>query len=390
MKKIRIADLIYEKIIRFEIKMCSYFESQCNKINKNNINVVGCYNTSNIGDLAFKYVLMNFSKKNNIKINFYSFNEIYNINPNHLTIVGGGGVLTSRNDCPLLQLFNIFKKNPKNIILLGVSGLTNHDKWSDDVEKIISNLGFVSLRSKYDYNMFKSYFKEVESLYHPDLVFSLPIDKHLYSRKNADKRKVIGFNATPFLMKTVNGSFENNTEVSTWYADNFPEESKLRNEICNNYISLLQQTAEYYIQQGWEVFHVSFALEDWLFAKSIFYDKKVKVLPYERNPLKVTPQIIQFDKFVATRFHSLVFCLKLGIPVIPICYANKCNYIISDFNLDLDDSINLVELGKNKKKCLDKIINNNGYVVENNLLIKQIKDSELAIDRVFSDLVHNV
>jgi polysaccharide pyruvyl transferase WcaK-like protein len=56
----------------------------------------------------------------------------------------------------------------------------------------------------------------------------------------------------------------------------------------------------------------------------------VQVVRYGQDPIAFARSIAGCSHFVAVRFHAAVLCLALGIPFVPILYANKTANLLDD------------------------------------------------------------
>ncbi|HFU3952252.1 TPA: polysaccharide pyruvyl transferase family protein [Streptococcus suis] len=155
---------------------------------------------------------------------------------------------------------------------------------------------------------------------------------------------------------------------------------------ASTYESFLIRCIEYYSRQGYEIILSSFckmegdeeAISKIAAKLTPDYQERVKVLNYSGNNWEEMLEfIMESEKVIASRFHSMILGMVFNIPVLPIAYNSKFIQFLNNFDLshycvtvsELDklapEEINYILLDKSEEvarsanehfKKLDKIL----------------------------------
>ncbi|WP_257282679.1 polysaccharide pyruvyl transferase family protein [Endozoicomonas sp. SESOKO1] len=263
-------------------------------------------------------------------------------------------MLTAHSTSPIskIKLFNRYGGN-KKIAIWGCSGNFEVNEIDDELQKILINSAYLSVRSKDALRSLKQITKRKDIDLIPDLAFALDAKKEKSSIK-----KTVGVNLFPPLMNVLGKTIVQNKEPSEWYKKHMPELADRYLKIPIDYIDATKNIIKNLKKQGYKIVNVAFTLEDYLVAKTIYKDYVDEFLPFKQDPVFLINKIVDFDFFIATRFHANVFSLIANTPLYSLAYAPKCEMLFDDLNLDASkqfSTINWVDDKKNLIECFSEL-----------------------------------
>lgn len=214
----------------------------------------------------------------------------------------------------------------------------------EECKKTIEKLNTITFRDKYSYNEFK----EIEGVkYASDLVFGLKI------RKRKTIKNSIGISVIDLGLKSRDEKLKNlEEEYIQMYIDN------ITNLIDKNYIIYLYSFCEYEGDLK--------AIKKILSNLPEKYSKKVKIVKYtgqEGNMYDFIEKYSKMEKFICTRFHSVVLSLLFEQKIMVISYSQKIQNLLNDLTtkfriFSIDNKIKKIQISdKNFVKVNKKDIN---------------------------------
>jgi polysaccharide pyruvyl transferase WcaK-like protein len=112
-------------------------------------------------------------------------------------------------------------------------------------------------------------------------------------------------------------------------------------------------------------------------AKLVMKDLKVTHNKYSDDPKAMLSKMGSAEKILATRYHATIFAFKVGAKVVPMAYAKKNEFLLTELGFKREDFISSADLA-NGKKITNKYIEvkediiddweNNCYRVLNNCI----------------------
>ncbi|WP_286796705.1 polysaccharide pyruvyl transferase family protein [Psychrobacter sp. UBA6291] len=334
---------------RLKIKIYDYYSIANALAHEVDYLIVGCYNTSNIGDIALgKGLSQYFSDrgKTHAVVSFKALKYLRFIRFNSL-VLGGGGILTTHDTSPIKHNLSELNRLNKNIYLVGVSGSLDTSSLTNEYLKFLKSCKAISLRSDDSYKSLKTL--NIKNIHiHNDLAFLIEGD----DSKKYDK-KTLAFNVFAPLITVSRTDLYQELEPSKWYRENLPRESEVYKEIPISYIKNIKSMIQLAKEYEFKTTIVSFTLEDYILSRMLFKSYADEILPYEINPDKLLKTIGGFDKVVATRFHAHVFSLISGKSIFSMAYAYKCKHLYQNFGLDDKYCYEPLEWVCNNKEILE-------------------------------------
>ena len=339
---------------------------------------VKAYTVLNLGDDLFIYILCNrypnimfyikeHANHTDIFKNIKNLKIIKNIDEiKYDAIVYIGGSIFIENSEESIKRVDklkkeIIKENINTYIIGANFGPYYQEAYYNKIRnEIFPYMKSVTFRDKYSYNLFK----DLNNInYAKDIVFQLDAS----NIKKIDNNE-IGISLIHHLDRK---------EIKKYY---------------DKYIDKLKEIAKYYIKKGYKIRLFSFceieedttAINDLLNKMDDSELKYINITKYNGNIEDILNKLANLKMLVATRFHSIILGLKFNIPIIPICYSNKCTNVLNDINFKniykmdtLDDikykkipSIHYIDTkdSVNQFKDLDLFINESSLKIYNKML----------------------
>jgi hypothetical protein len=314
------------------------------------VGIIGGYHCGNLGDLALGYSLQNFlSGFSNASSGLQT---IYNLNkwPSaQFAILGGGAI--AYVDC-LNKVSRRYKDNPEKVSIIGVD--FEDEKVFDKHIEFLRSVSSISCRSKEQANYVSEKLARSDVSFHQDLCFSLPLTAPKPSI--SETSKVVGFNMVPFFARlNKSGNFEKDYYLLHSTRTKFNKSIDFEN-LPNAYIHYFKKVIKYYAEKGYKLVHIPFTLEDDIYARTMLRELDVNFLRYSTNINRILLIFLEFEFFLSSRFHSLVFSLITRTPVIPFLYAEKCQRLVQDLAMNFETTVTPSDLLGNKEELIERIV----------------------------------
>jgi hypothetical protein len=318
--------------------------------------VIGYYDHNNIGDSQYKLTITFFLYKLNLlnsteDISFIDCdtltdqNNVSNLNPEDIYIIGGGDVLCEYF-INTLDFFNNQKFNSTKIISLS-SGVP-YINFS-----IIKKLNFI------DYFFVRSKKDEIKlSVFYPNRVFYLQ-DMSFLLKEVTHK------------MPQINNNLQIFKKADLQTICICPTEFGFKNNIVlfNKFTNLITQLSKHYI-----IYIYPFGENDYPFCYKLFKASQNKHVflssNLEENYLLIESFFKKFDFIIPMRFHSVLFSCMYEVPMFPIFSTFKIQKFLSDidypyfyfFNntntLNIDSILNQLKIFDKRKNNLNEKFQN--------------------------------
>lgn len=308
---------------------------------RNKVAVIGGYHGVNLGDMALGYSVLEVLKSKGIK---GSLQTIYTLDkyPWPLTkyaIVGGGAIGYKDS---LIKVVNRYKGNFDKVALLGVD--YNESNYEGNFRSLMQESAWISCRNKNQASFIENLIDRKDILSHPDLAFSYR-KEFCKLQRNIKKKKILLVNVVPLYGNIVNGKLVP--------AENYKEERpELYENYCSmvdNYISGVREIVSGAIKEGYQVESIPFTPGDESMAKLVMKDLKVTHNKYSDDPKEMLSKMGSAEKILATRYHATIFAFKLGAKVIPMAYAKKNEFLLTELGFKRENFISSSDLANGKK-----------------------------------------
>jgi polysaccharide pyruvyl transferase WcaK-like protein len=217
------------------------------------------------------------------------------------------------------------------LISIGVGPLST--TWGRFLSKQIYRLAnFISVRDKLSYDILEGMGLKNKVTLSFDLAALLqPLstdDNSLVKRRN---RNILGISILPF--------FE-------MYHSDKEKDLLFVHEIAKGLNQWLKRDSQSMIYLF--VFKDKLKYNDVLFTemlqKQLESSERVKLIPYNPDPVLILSQVAQCDAFIGMRYHSCVFAYLTNIPLLIINYFQKCQALAEDAGLAKHAVVSLEEI----------------------------------------------
>lgn len=292
---------------------------------------IKAYTRLNLGDDLFVFILCARYPKHQFYIKeqgIYTdtFKKIKNLtiiqnvdDENYDAIVYIGGSIFIQNSSTsigrLLDLkIEIIKENiPTYIIGANFGPYTTDEYFTTTKNELFPHIHSITFRDKYSYNLFSD-MSNVN--YSPDVVFSIDTNNIKKDVSNEIGISIIHHLERELLKK------------------HYPE-----------YLEKLIEISKHYIHMGYNVRLFSFceyekdmlAINDFINKLTPQERQHIVISNYTGDVLEILNQIAGLKLFITSRFHSMILGLKLGVPIIPICYSDKSSNVLNDMGFPKDE-----------------------------------------------------
>ena len=339
---------------------------------KNRVSVIGGYHGVNLGDMALGYSVIEILKSKGIK---GGLQTIYTLDKypwplSQYAIIGGGAIGYKDS---LIKVVNRYKGNFNKVALLGVD--YNESNYEDNYKSLMKEAAWISCRNKNQALFIENLIDRKNILSHPDLAFSYRKEFCKLLRNKKKEKKVL-INVVPLYGNLIDGKLISSDN----YKKERPELYENYNMMVDNYISGVREIISNAIMEGYRVESIPFTPGDESMAKFIMKDLKVKHNKYSDNPKAMLSKMGNAEKVFATRYHATIFAFKVGAKVIPMAYAKKNEFLLTELGFSRKDFISSTDLANGKK-----IVNNYIKIEE-----RIISDWENNCHKVLNDCINSL
>lgn len=297
------------------------------------LTIVGCYNTSNIGDRSFAAVLQGVAARENITAASSSYGTVSARQLARPILLGGGGLLNGTVDTPLSRLV----LDPRFDDALGhamVSMSTSYgiSPLRPALREKLQRFRFLGVRDAVTAAWLRTELPNTEIVLHPDIAFALP---RLGSISLPPRQqRTVGISIMPVLMERRKGAWCAKSRFSDAFVSANPRLAALGSATAESYVAIVQDAVHQLLRAGHKVIHVPFALEDDALARALFRHTAVRCLPFRNDPSSVLNAVARCEAFIATRFHAHVFALATATPLLSLPYSDKCSLLLEELGLE--------------------------------------------------------
>jgi hypothetical protein len=293
------------------------------------VDIVGSYNTSNVGDRAFAVCLNSAAKSLGLSTHIQDYTRYELSRHARRLVIGGGGVIGPHNT-GFLRCAQHRRTFDSSVSVVGVSGAMTAEDVSEPARALLRGARFISVRDRKTQNLFQEFLGRPVEL-QPDIAFSL-LDWYPSLTPNAADidSNTVGLSITPVLAHKDGRDYVPNLAPSPWFAQRLPEVSAVYSQVAPAYVRLIRSCVERLLRAGRRVVVVPFAAEDDTFARAVLAGTGARFQRFDPDPLSVFSSVARCGRFVATRFHAHVFALLARVPLLPVAYSEKCSLLVSD------------------------------------------------------------
>lgn len=288
-------------------------------ISRPEIGILGAYHGANIGDMALGGTMLELLE--NANRSSLGLQTIHNFKyyPECKKYIVGGGALIDNSKVEYIRK-NI---KPEDIAFVGCE-ISNaryvNEEISGEALDYLKRSSFSSIRNRVQLERYFQIDDGVEL--QPDLVFGWNLAAKLRSARIKANRTsgIAGISVMIGCGRDSDGHSR--------MAERSSEDEQGLNEWT---IAYFRECASKALREGKEVHHYPFAYHDMESAAVIFEGMPVVQHSYMSRPDRMAAAIAKCDYFFASRLHSLIFALVLGVPVYPFFYARKNYWMRDDF-----------------------------------------------------------
>lgn len=348
---VRPAACLGSRIHRLSIRARSEFAAAYSRARPHRLGILGCYNTSNVGDLALGYAVLREALLTEPSAGMYSYSALERSGKPGLAVAGGGGILTVHPTSPLRKIARYNHGSGAVGALLGLSGSIREEDLDAELLDLLQTVPFISLRSRNDVAALRPILSRPDILYYPDLAFALGAPDEADSSSRSEQR-VLGINVCPQLMSWNGRRFQPERAPTSWFCTHCADEVPFYSEIGPAYVSVMRTVVRTYIDEGWNVVAIPFACEDDLFARAVFRDMPIRFQSYRPSPDAVLASVQRCDALIATRFHAHVFGILARTPLLSVAYSRKVEDLWIDLGLPRSSVIRRREMATDPDQAI--------------------------------------
>ena len=297
--------------------------------------LLGCYNTSNVGDLALGWTIRRVAQEYSLPVNLVSYTAVRAFPTPRKMIIGGGAVLP-RHAATIAGLASLHPDLALNsaAIGLGVGGRLDHNALSTAFVDFAKRMPFFSVRSDHDRAEVANIIGREDIAVYPDVAFALATAFQVDFNRITRHERTLGISVLPFFMKQRLDRIVAVDRAPHWAPDrHFPNLTARRSRLGPEFISMIRQVIDEYHRMGWRVRHIPFSIEDDAFARAVLSDLPIEFVGFRPDPLHVLKQIASCSRVIATRFHAHVFALASSTPLLSFGYDVKCESLWKELSL---------------------------------------------------------
>ena len=335
------------------------------------VGVIGGYHGGNLGDMALGESVTTVLEEQSIKCGLQTIYNLAKWPTAPYAIVGGGAVGYADS---LLKVAQRYKGKYKQVALLGVD--YNEKTYSGEGLELLNGASFLSCRSKAQAERLMALTGRNDVIFHPDIAFSLHRE---YCVKNREEQSYK--NKKKFLVNVIPlyGSLENDVMVpSKQYEQERPELYRSFGQMQASYKTYVRAIVEKAIADGFEVETIPFTQQDGTFGEYLLKGLKVKHNAYHSDPLKMIKYMSTAGVVLATRYHTTIFALKLGIPIYPVAYAVKNELLLEDLGIGRAEFLSTLDFANGREDLLPPVLVNAELITEFETKSRAAVDASIA------------
>jgi polysaccharide pyruvyl transferase WcaK-like protein len=293
------------------------------------VDILGSYNTSNVGDLAFSLCLGHAASAAELRARIQDYSRYRRSRHAARLVIGGGGVIGPQNQ-GLQRCAEHRASFGSAVAVVGVSGALAPDDVTPALKRLLRQARFVSARDQKTRNNLEQILERSVVL-QPDIAFALLRRfPELAQLERSAARETVGLNVTPVLARKAGHRYVPNPAPSPWFAARIPDVAAVYPQVAPAYVALVRDSVRRHLAAGRRVVAVPFAAEDATFARAILGDTGAELAAFNPDPLVALARVASCSAFIATRFHAHIFALLARVPLLPLAYSEKCSLLVSE------------------------------------------------------------
>jgi hypothetical protein len=342
--------LLSERAHRLGIKAESMSRLARGWLNAAGVDVLGAYNTSNVGDRSFATCLGRAAESLGLRPQLQDYSRYRSSRHATRLVIGGGGVIGPQNDA-LRACAEHRSRVGGAISVVGVAGGLHPDDVAPVVRELLRRAAFVSVRDHRSGAALEQLLgRSVEV--QPDIAFSLLDWFPSLGRVRARTGPLtVGLSVSPVLASRSGLDYAPNARPSNWFAARIPDVAAVYTQVAPAYVRLIRACVRRYLDRGFRVVVIPFAAEDATFAHTVLASSGAVLEAFDPSPLRVFERVASCNHFVATRFHAHVFALLARVPLLSLAYSEKCSLLLNEL-LGWDPSIDRIAWVTDAERCL--------------------------------------
>ncbi len=358
-------DFIKWKATQLHSRIKNNLARKVRQVESKDLALAGAYHGLNVGDNALYDSVKSYMRGEAKKIDLYHLNEY----PKYKKIIIGGGAVGVLDNIRTLMRYYA----PSQVYMIGVDFSGDLLGFDDDVLSYLSNVSFISTRSKSQHEKFSTVLSQMK--YAPDNAFVL--DSFQEVNPIAEPKR-LGVNLMNLFLYWDGRRFVPGSPMMDWYKVNDPSLASYINTIGPAYLESMKEVVHWYAKQGWEVTHFPFTPVDEYLAAKVFKGVPIILNHFDPSPVRLIQEISKMDMMISTRFHAMVFSLLAGVPLLPVYYAKKCEDLMTDLGLDIEVGVRRTEFVESPKQAIEKLTAESAICFSGDELMKvqkEVKDN---------------
>lgn len=294
--------------------------------------IVGCYNTSNVGDRSFATVLTEMAAADTHLVRCASYGAVSAQQWREPMLFGGGGLLSGVTKTPLTEtLLEPRRDRAAPAAMVSISTSYGVSPMREPLAEQLATLRLLGVRDSVTAAWLRQQLPGATIFEHPDIAFSLPTLSDW--QRPTREAGLIGINVVPVLMERRSGVWRPKASFSEAFERAYPEVAARGTATAKAYLDAITHAVRALLQRGNRVVHIPFAIEDDGLARALLSGMDVTFAPFRAAPHRVLTEIARCERLIATRFHAHVFALATQTPLISLPYSDKCSLLLRDLGL---------------------------------------------------------
>lgn len=337
-----------------------------NAVRHPSIHVAGEYFAGNLGDWTMGQAFLSENRMAGL--------AAYSGKPGSArsVVMGGGEIGDASHFERAIQMAG----RAEAVAACGINPVYTFDRLPEHLLEQIALMPYLSVRSKDGAQRMRRVLSRPDVEFNPDPSFCFALS--IPSPVDTPRRLAISL-MTFYLSVQNRRRFEADQTLKSVVADQEFAARIDKAGIC--YIEMMQAIINRFVAEGWEIVNIPFSEVDAMFAETILSDTPVKRLPYSRNPVCVLDSLRTCRRYIATRFHSHIFGLMAGVPVVSIGYANKCVQLWGELGLNEARQISRLDVCRDPLGSAARLANDEGSRLSSEKLSSLAQAARLSIRR---------